>query len=331
MGPRILVLACLAAAAGAAQAPIRVDVRLVNAGFVVRDSAGRLVTDLEKDDFEVFEDGAQQRIAFFGRGADVPLDLGLVVDVSGSQEPFGKQHHKDLEMFLKSVLDERDRAFLVCFGNRVRLVEDFSGSARELAGALRAFRSMRHPYQEIGPPELRLQGTAFFDAIYHSIREKLAPVETGRRALIVFSDGQDNSSAHHLLDAVETAQASDVRLFTIHYGDPESSGKHEKRMQFGARTKYGISVMQRLARETGGTAFDARESDLAEGFRRIGAELRASYELAYHTTNPLSDGTFHKITIRVKKPGLAVRAKTGYFAPAADCAGQTSDCSPQGR
>ncbi len=324
MGPRILVLACLAAAAGAAQAPIRVDVRLVNAGFVVRDSAGRLVTDLSKDDFEVFEDGAPQKIAFFGRGADVPLDLGLVVDVSGSQEPFVKRHRKDLETFLKNALGPKDRAFLVCFGNHLRLVQDYSTSAKELAGALEKFRAGEQDYLELGPRERRIQGTAFFDAVYYSIREKLAQVETGRRALIIFSDGEDNSSAHHLLDAIESAQGNDVRLFSVRYTDAEDG-------RLNARNKYGISAMDRIARETGGTAFDARSQSLAEHFRLIGDELRASYELAYHTTNPMADGTFHKISIRVKKPGLAVRAKTGYFAPAADCAGQTSDCSPQGR
>ena len=98
----------------------RTEVHLVNVGFSVRDAGGQFVTTLSQDDFEVFEDGAPQKIAFFARSADVPLDLGLIADFSGSQEEFVKPHHKDLETFLKKVLTPRDRAFLVCFGNRIR-------------------------------------------------------------------------------------------------------------------------------------------------------------------------------------------------------------------
>jgi Ca-activated chloride channel homolog len=333
MGLRTALLVCLVAAASAQQ-PFRVDVKLVNTGFVVRDAAGRLVTNLERDDFEVFEDGAAQKIAFFGRSADVPLDLGLVVDVSGSQDPFIRQHHKDLEAFLASVLGPKDRAFLVCFGNHLRLAQDFSSSARDLAAALKEFDAGEHPYAELGPRELRIQGTAFFDAIYYSIREKLARGDMGRRALIVFSDGEDNSSAHNLLDAIETAQGNDVMLFSVRYTDTKQTEKAARRLGvadgLNSRNRYGTSVMERAARETGGAAFDARAASLAEHFRDIGDQLRAAYELGYYTTNPVADGTFHKISIRVKRSGLTVRAKTGYFAPAADCQGK--DCgSPPAR
>ncbi len=332
MGLRTVLLVCLFAASGSAQEPFRVNVRLVNAGFVVRDTAGRLVTDLEKDDFEVFEDGAQQKIAFFGKSADVPLDLGLVVDVSGSQESFVKQQHKDLETFLKYVLGPKDRAFLVCFGNRLRLVEDFSTSAKDLAGALKDWD--KHDRVELGPRENRIQGTAFYDAIYYSIREKLAQTETGRRALILFSDGEDNSSAHNLLDSIEAAQSNDVMVFAVRYTDTKQPrDKVLRRLGLGsadgwlnARNKYGISVMERVARETGGADFDAREKSLAEHFRDIGDQLRAAYEIGYHTTNPVSDGTFHKISIRVKRPGLVVRSKTGYFAPVSDCDRADASC-----
>src|SRR6266568_7746745 len=96
----------------AAQAPIRVDVSLVNVGFSVRDERGLLVTNLTQDDIEITEDGVPQRIAFFARSTDVPLNLGLVMDVSGSQQSFIKPHHKDLQAFLKTVLSARDKAFL---------------------------------------------------------------------------------------------------------------------------------------------------------------------------------------------------------------------------
>src|SRR6516164_9999502 len=104
-----------------AQAPIRVDVSLVNVGFSVRDERGVLVTDLKQDDFEVLEDGVPQRIAFFARSEDVPLNLGLVMDISGSQQSFIKPHHKDIQTFLKTVLGLKDKAFLLAFANRIVL------------------------------------------------------------------------------------------------------------------------------------------------------------------------------------------------------------------
>ena len=328
-----LTVACLA------QVQFRSDVHLVNVGFSVRDAQGKLVTDLTQDDFEVAEDGVPQKIAFFARSLDVPLNLGLIMDVSGSQGSFVKPHLKDLETFLKSVLGKEDRAFLVCFGNRIRLVEDFSSSPADLVDGLRQFQGIGRrivlngrgnlkkrrqasepdppPFPELGPAELRYAGTAFYDAIYHSINEKLAVdsqssgQERGRRALVIFSDGEDNSSAHHMMDAIEISQANDVLLFSIRYTDVRNG-------RLNARNKYGASVMERIARETGGADYDAREKGLAENFKQIGEQLRSSYELGYHSTNPVSDDSFHKIAIRIKRPGLTVRSKTGYYARSAD-------------
>jgi len=304
IGPAILLVgSCIA------QAPFRVDVHLVNVSFAVRDSRGALVSILSREDFEVLEDGVAQKIAFFARSTDLPLTLGLIADVSGSQEHFVKQHRHDLEKFLQETLSPRDRAFLVCFGNRLRLVSDYSSSAKELLDALHDFddRHSRREFPTLGPPEHRILGTAFYDAIVYPITERLSSVEQGSRALIVFSDGEDNSSAHHMLDAIETAQSADVRIFAIRYTEIEHGG-------LNARNKYGISVMHRLARETGGADFDAREKDLASHFREIGDDLRSSYELAYHSSNPVSDDSFRKIVIKPKQAGLMVRAKTGYYS-----------------
>ena len=102
-------------------APIKVDVRLVGASFTVRDGAGKLVNGLTKDDFEISDDGVRQTIAHFSKANDLPLTLGLILDVSGSQEHFVKQHRHDIGNFLKAVMKPRDQAFLVCFGNRIRL------------------------------------------------------------------------------------------------------------------------------------------------------------------------------------------------------------------
>jgi Ca-activated chloride channel family protein len=297
-----------------AQSPIRVDVNLVNVAFTVRDNMGALVNDLTKDDFEVFEDAVPQTIAFFARSADVPLTLGLVVDFSGSQEHFLKQHHKDLQIFLSEVLGPRDRAFLVCFGNYLRLVSDFSPAGDSLVDALQRYEQGRRNFPELGPSEDRELGTAFYDAIFYSVTEKLARAESERRAVLVFSDGEDNSSSHNMMEAIEAAQAADVMVFALRYTEYGKKGET-------ARNRYGTSVMLRVASETGGAHYDAGRTDLPTTFRQIGEELRSSYELAYHTSNPTKDGTFRKVAVRAKRAGLTVRSKTGYFARARGAGG----------
>ena len=306
---RIAVVSALAVAVCAAQPAIRVNVQLVNMGFSVRDAQGKLVSDLKPDDFEVVEDGVPQKISFFARSADIPLSLGLLVDISGSQGSFVKQHARDLKAFLSGVLSARDRAFLVCFASRPRLVADYSPSGKGLVEALDGYESLhdKSGYPNLGPLEIPAGGTVFYDAIYHSSQQMFQNVERGRKALIIFSDGEDNASAHHMLDAIEAAQTNDVLLFCIRYTEIKAG-------RLNSRNKYGTSVMARLGLETGGADYDARAKDLSEHFREIGEQLRSSYELAYHSTNPDRDQTFRKVKIEVKQPGLVVRAKTGYYA-----------------
>ncbi len=292
---------------------IRVNVGLVNVAFTARDTAGKLVADLAKDDVEVLDDGAPQTISFFARSADLPLALGLIADVSGSQEHFLKTHQHDLDSFLKHILTDRDRAFLLCFGNRLRLMSDFTSKRNEIIDALKDEGKEKHgpldgSYPVIGPKhERRSAGTAFYDALYYSTLEKLAAdnPQGGRRALIVFSDGEDNSSAHHMIDTIEAAQSTDTVIYALRYTDVDKRGP-------SARNKYGTSVMARIAKDTGGRDFDAREENMKQAFVEIGDELRTSYELAYHSSN--SDGTFHKLLVRSKRPGVVIRAKSGYLA-----------------
>ena len=200
----------------------------------------------------------------------------------------------------------------MCFAGHPRLVAEYSQSAKFLADALEGFQGTGHKgdYPILGPREIRTQGTSFYDAIYHSARQMLSNVERGRKALIVFSDGEDNASAHHMMDAIEAAQTNNVLLFSVRYTEVMNG-------RLNARNKYGTSVMARIARETGGADYDAREKGLAQNFKEIGEQLRSSYELGYHSTNPEADDSFHKIVIRGKAgtagAGLTVRAKTGYY------------------
>ncbi len=304
---QILVLAMLAPALAQDPSSFHVNVRLVNVAFSVRDAHGNLVADLAKDDFEVLDDGVPQTISYFARSADLPLALGLVQDFSGSQDRFVKRHRRDLELFLKDVLSPRDQAFLICFGNHVRLASDLTPVSSQLMDSLDRFDHGARSFPELGPQIERVLGTAFYDALYYATTEKLAAAESARKALIVFSDGEDNSSEHHMLDAIESAQSENVVIFCVRYTEVRKG-------HLNARNKYGIRVMERISRETGGADFDAQKADLNQVFGHIGEELRSSYELAYHSTHTAGDGTFHKLVIRTLRPGLTIRTKTGYYS-----------------
>ena len=230
----------------------------------------------------------------------------LHLDASSTQGHFSKQHKHDLEIFLQEVLGPKDRAFVLCFGNHLRLVSDFTPSGDKILEGLDRYDHDEKHFPELGPKESRELGTAFYDSIYYSVVEKLAN-ENGRRALLIFSDGEDNSSSHDMMTAIETAQSANVILFPIRY----TAKEHGK---LTARNKYGISVMDRIAKDTGGTAFDAEVVDPETYFHQIGEELRSSYELAYYPSNPIKDDSFRKIVIRPKQDGLKLRSKTGYYS-----------------
>lgn len=311
-----------------AQQPIRVRTNLVNVAFTARNPQGALVDTLTESDISLFEDGVQQKIAYLKRSADAPLTLGLIVDGSGSQGKVAKEHQRDLGIFLKDVLGPKDRAFLVYFGNHLRLLSDYSQSSEELMARYETYtkteskesfnvlgihgsknnkKNIDEPkIPELGPVEEREEGTAYFDAIFFSVTEKLAQ-ETGRRALIIFSDGEDNSSEYDMMSAIEAAQSADVLIFTIRYTE-------DKKGQLTPRNKYGVRVMERVAKETGGADFDARKLNPHEYFKRIGEELRSMYEAGYYSTNADKDDTFRKVVVSPTVEGIKIRSKPGYYA-----------------
>jgi Ca-activated chloride channel family protein len=302
----ILVASILFRSMSGAQQPIRVDVNLVNVAFTARDASGALIGNLTRNDVELYEDAVPQKIEFFAKSMDLPLTLALIMDVSGSQEHFEKKHHKDLQVFLQEVLGPKDRTFLVCFGNHLRLVSDYTNSAEAILSNFQDFDKGRRHFPEIGPHEARDLGTAFYDSIYYSVTEKLAQAG-GRQAILMFSDGEDNSSSHNMMQAIEAAQAANVIVYDIRY----TESKHG---ELNARNRYGISVMDRIAKETGGAHIDAQQTDPHTYFRQIAEELRTSYELAYYPINKAKDDTFRKIVIKPKQEGIRIRAKTGYFS-----------------
>jgi VWFA-related protein len=291
----------------AAKNTIHVNVNLVNLGFVAHDSQGKLVPDLTIDDIQLLEDGTAQTIHSFSKSTDLPLTLALIIDASGSQDHFGKDHQQALEVFLKEILRPQDRVFLVCFGNHLRLVSDYTNSPEQILESYRRWDKGKEKFPELGPPhEDRDLGTAFYDSIFYSVTAKLAQAE-GRKAILMFSDGEDNSSSHDMMTTIETAQAENVPVYAIRYTET----KHGKPT---ARNKYGISVMDRIAKETGGLHINAEKTDPQTYFSEIAEELRTSYEVRYYPTNKAKDDSFRKIVIKPKVDGVTIRAKTGYFS-----------------
>src|SRR3984957_16440358 len=144
---------------------IQVETHLIDTALSVHDSEGRIVTGLTKEDFTVVEDGVPQKIRFFAHDNQLPLSIGLIIDESGSQDKFVKEHEKDIEAFLRRVLEPSDQAFAVCFGNHLRLVSDSTSSAPAIMDGIRSFDKGDTDFPELGPKEKRELGTALYDAV----------------------------------------------------------------------------------------------------------------------------------------------------------------------
>ncbi|HEY6413171.1 MAG TPA: VWA domain-containing protein [Edaphobacter sp.] len=305
----LLLSICIASALLHAQnvPVIQVETHLVDITLGVHDAEGRAVPGLGQGDFTVIEDGIPQKIRFFAHDNQLPLSIGLIIDASGSQEKFVKEHEKDIQAFLAQILEPSDQAFAVCFGNHLRLVSDLTSSAPAIVSGIHSFDHGNTEFPELGPKEDRDLGTALYDAIYFSITEKLASIHQRRKVLVVFSDGEENSSEHDLLDAIESAQNADVLVYAIRYTE-----LHHGKMD--ARDRYGVRVLDHLTAQTGGKSFDYHTMNLKQAFAEISGDLRSLYELAYQSTNHVRDGAYRKVVIQTTTPGLLVRSRTGYYA-----------------
>jgi Ca-activated chloride channel homolog len=269
-----------------------VHVDLVNVLFTVTDRKGRLVTDLEKQNLKISEDNRPQTITNFTRETDLPLTIAVLIDTSSSiRDRFKFEQETAIDFLYRTVRPAKDKALLITFDSAIELVQDFTDNPEVLAKAIRQVRPGG--------------GTKMFDAVYLACQEKLK-AETGRKILILISDGDDNLSLETLSGTLEMAQKSDVSIYTI----STNSGGF-----FGLTAPKADKVLKRLAEDTGGRAFfPFKAEDLSESFQDISAELRSQYSLAYRSSNPARDGTFRSIKIETDRKNLRVKARKGYYA-----------------
>lgn len=286
--------------------PIRVAVDVVNVLATVKDSKGRLVNDLNKEDFTIYEEGQPQELRYFSRESSLPLTLGILVDTSVSQERVLGIEQEAATEFLSRVLRSKDLAFVISFDVNVDLLYDFTNEVSALDNAIRRTRinapSGRGPIAQ-GP-----RGTRLYDAVYLASHDKLAS-EVGRKAIILLTDGEDAGSELKIADALEAAQRSDTIIYAIAVID--------RAFYFYRGVGFiGESVLKKMTEETGGRVIVVnRAKDLDKAFAEIADELRSQYSLGYTPANTRHDGTFRKLKIKLARDGLRVQARHGYYAP----------------
>ena len=289
---------------------IKVDVDLVSILTSVRDKRGALIPTLQKEDFTILEDGKPQPIKYFTKETDLPLTIGLLVDVSGSQRNLIDIERSAASQFFREVLRKKDLAFLISFGEETELLQDYTGSPRLLTDGLGQLRvssgvSGIHPgpVPTIGSP----RGTVLYDAIYLAANEKLKG-EVGRKVIVVITDGVDQGSRLSRNQAIEAAQKSDAVIYSIDYSDPRAYGP------FGMGGG-GEGELRKMSDETGGRVYKVdRKHTLEDVFKELQDEMRSQYSIAYTPTNEVKDGGYRHLEIRLANKDLKAQARKGYYA-----------------
>jgi VWFA-related protein len=294
---------------------LKVDVDIVNVLFSVRDKKGALVGNLEKDDFNIYEDGKQQTVKYFAKETDLPLTLGLLVDVSGSQRNLIGVEKDAASEFFGKVLRQKDMAFLISFGSEAELLQDSTNSVRMLKAGLDNLRenSAVGGFNPGPVPTISKQrGTILYDAVYLAANEKLKS-EVGRKAIVLITDGVDMGSRQTLRDAIDAAHRADAIIYSIQYLDPSAYGYGMGGFGYGG----GDGDLKKMSEETGGRLFRVdRKHTLDEIFRDIQEEMRTQYAIGYVPPSDRAQG-FHKLEIKTTKKDLKVQARKGYFSASA--------------
>ena len=297
---------------------LKVTVNLTSLYFTVHNKHNGLVAGLTKDDCTVFEDKQPQKLKNFTAETDQPLTLGILLDTSGSQQNVLPMEQQTGAAFLKRVLRSKDEAFLISFDVDVDLLQDFTNNAHELQRAMdkaeinTAGGNGAGGVPGIGqgpiPTQGTPKGTLLYDAVYLAANDRLRS-ETGRKAMILLTDGGDQGSVHKIRDAIAAAQKSNAIIYVLLIADRQFYGY----MPFG---NDGASQMKKLAEETGGRMIDVGNNGkkMEAAFQQIEDELRTQYVASYTPTNMKLDGSYRQVNIDCKGDGLKVQSRKGYYA-----------------
>lgn len=340
------------------------NVKVVNVFATVRDKQGQIVKNLTKEDFVLEEDGRPQTIRYFSQQSDLPLTLGLLVDTSGSERRMLGTERDASYTFLQQVLrPDRDKAFLIHFDHDVELLQDLTSSREKLEKALDLLNQPQwgNSGNNQGGPNGNGSanggggggwganggggrhgrgaggqhgGTAFYDAIYLASDDVLQK-QTGRKAVIMLTDGEDNASKVSLEEAIRTAQRSDTLGYSVRiadeqgssFGPPIGMGRHGGfgggpyggggGGRQGMNRPDGKKILQQISKETGGAYFEVNKKKTVDQiYSEIEEDLRNQYSIGYSSDRPDTESGYRKIQLTVKQKGLTVQARDGYYAGA---------------
>jgi len=273
---------------------IRRTVNEVNVVFTVTDKHGRYVKDLKKEDFKIIDDSKPAaEIRSFHAEADLPLQVGLLIDASNSiRDRFKFEQLAAIEFLNQTIRRKYDQAFVVGFDVTPEVTQDFTDDTEALAQGVRQLRPGG--------------GTALYDALYFACRDKLLKAEhkgPSRRAIILLSDGDDNQSHVTREEAIEMAQRAEVIVYTIS-------------TNLSGTSHHGDKVLERIADATGGRSYVPFQiTEVSNAFVSIQEELRSQYAISYKPADFMPDGRYRTIEILAQAKGLHVRSRRGYFAP----------------
>ena len=339
---------------------LSVDARLVNLPVVVRDKKGALIQNLGKDEFVLQVDGKPQTIRYFDKDTNLPLTLGLLVDTSLSQRDVIDEERAASSTFLDLMLTTpKDKAFIMQFAAETELLQDVTSSHPLLQAALKEIDTPSKGNSGSSDDDNNTPrrprgggGTTLYDALFLA-SDELMSKQTGRKAVIILSDGGDRGSRETLVKSIEAAQRADTIIYAIYFKGEE---QHQNFPQRGNRGggypgggypgggypgRYpgggypggggngggnnggtyptghidGKKVLERMTQETGGRFFEVKKNqDVAQIYNQIAEELRAQYRLGFTPNQDAAAAGYHQIDLTLHQKGLLIQTRDGYYS-----------------
>lgn len=286
---------------------LQVQTTLVNVFATVRGKHGAIMSDLTKDDFKIYEDGVEQKVAYFTKEVNLPITLAILMDTSYSMHNILPAEQDAGSRFVREVMRKRDEALIMSFDTDVNLLADFTEDPAVLGRAIHRAEinvDASGIGGTVGTIPQTSGGTNLYDAVYLACHDKLG-TEAGRKAIVILTDAEDTGSKMSLGDAIEAAQRANAVIHVVLITD------------YGATNGSGPGVAAKMAGETGGRVINVHnDKSLENAFDTISEELRSQYVVSYYPTNAAHDGRFRKIKVDVSRPDAHVLALKGYYATA---------------